>query len=88
MRQLSPVEQAYTSLLADSAYAVIVLRDLAGETGFMAALPAGSDPAILTDHNAARRVFGRIYEILSLTPQGRATLAAALSPAEPKESEP
>lgn len=62
-----------------------VLRHLAAETGFFAALPAGTDQQVLADHNAARRVFGAIYEILASSPEGREALAVALSPASTKE---
>lgn len=85
MRPLSDLEKAYQGLFLDNANAVAVLRDLASETGFMASLPAGTDPQVLIDHNARRAVFGRIYEILVLTAQGRATLAEALSPAETED---
>ena len=86
MRQLSDLEKAYQGLfLGGEANAVAVLRDLASETGFMASLPVGTDPQVLIDHNARRAVFGRIYEILTLTAQGRATLAEALSPAETED---
>lgn len=87
MLELSATEKAYLGLLTSNSYAVTVLRDLATATGFMASLPNATDPLILVDHNARRAVFGRIYEILSLTPQGRATLAAALAPAEQEETE-
>ncbi len=87
MLELSATEKAYLGLLTSNSYAVTVLRDLATATGFMASLPLGTDPMILIDHNARRAVFGRIYEILSLTPQGRATLAEALRPAEQEETE-
>lgn len=75
------VAVAYIDLFS-SANGVMVLRDLAAQTGFMAALPRGADAADLIDHNARRAVFGRLYEILSLTPGGRETLAAALRPDE------
>lgn len=84
---LSNLEKAYINLFLGSGYALPVLRDLISETGFMAALPKGADPLILADHNARRAVFGRIYEILSLTPEGRATLAAALAPAEQEDNQ-
>jgi hypothetical protein len=85
LRQLSDLEQAYTALFSDSAHAVMVLRDLATQTGFMASLPVGTDPDVLTDHNARRAVFGRIYEILVLTASGRRAIAEAFTPAQPEE---
>lgn len=85
MRQLSEIEKAYLAVFDNRATVVMVLRDLVGETGFMAALPKGADASILIDHNARRAVFGRIYEILSLTSEGRATLAEAMREAEQKE---
>lgn len=81
------LSKAYAAVFLDSANAVTVLRDLAEATGFMSSLPVGTDPMVLVDHNARRAVFGRIYEILSLTEKGRATLAAALRPAEQEETE-
>jgi hypothetical protein len=85
LRQLSDIEKAYTALFSDSAHAVMVLRDLATQTGFMVALEIGTDPAVHFDHNARRAVFGRLYDILNLTASGRRAIAEALTPAQPEE---
>jgi hypothetical protein len=85
LRQLDEIEKAYQHVFAGSAYAVMVLRDLELLAGFRSTYPAGTDPQLLIDHNAVRRLFGRIYETLSLTPEGRATLAEVFTPAETKE---
>ncbi len=52
--------------------------------GFIADLIAASDDGALR-YAQVRRLFGRIYETLSLTPEGRATLAEVFTPAETKE---
>ena len=75
---------AYALVLATPA-GITVLRDLAEHTGFMSSLPVGSSAEVLIEHNAARRIFGRLYEILSLSEEGREALAVALSPAATKE---
>lgn len=54
-----------------------VLRDLNTLCGFHSTWPTATDPMVLVDHNAARRVFGRIYEILSATELGREAMAEA-----------
>lgn len=64
---------------------IAVLRDLADRTGFMSSLPVGASSDLLIEHNAGRRFFGRLYEILSFTETGREVLAVALSPAATKE---
>lgn len=64
---------------------IAVLRDLSELTGFMSSLPVGASADLLIEHNAGRRFFGRLYEILSLTETGREALAVALSPASTKE---
>lgn len=64
---------------------IAVLRDLAETTGFMSSLPVGAGNDLLIEHNAGRRLFGRLYEILSLTETGREALAVALRPVSTKE---
>lgn len=76
--------EAYELAFATPA-GILILRDLAAQTGFMASLPPGSAAEVLIEHNAGRRFFGRLYEILSLTQAGREALAVALSPASTKE---
>lgn len=78
------VAEAYEIVFGSPA-GIMVLRDLANETGFLASLPKGTDLSILADHNAARRVFGRIYEILATSQQGAEALAVALRPAATQE---
>lgn len=78
------VEEAYRLVFATPA-GIMVLRDMASETGFMAALPKGADASLLIDHNAVRRVFGRIYEILALSNEGREALVVALRPTTTQE---
>ena len=60
---------------------VQVLRDLISTTGFLASLPIGANSDLMVDHNAMRRTFGRIYEILMATPRGREAVAEAFRPA-------
>lgn len=76
--------EAYDTVFATPA-GILILRDLAEQTGFMSSMPVGTSPEVLIEHNAGRRFFGRLYEILSLTEQGREALAVALSPASTKE---
>lgn len=68
--------EAYETVFGSVA-GIKVLRDLNTLCGFNSAWPAGTDPQVLIDHNAARRVFGRIYEILSATDMGREAMAEA-----------
>lgn len=78
------LDKAYAIALTSPA-GIMVLRDLAAATGFMASLPVGASPELLIEHNAGRRFFGRLYEILALSPEGREALAVALSPASTQE---
>jgi hypothetical protein len=81
-----PYDVAYAyQQLFNGDLALRVLRDLAAQTGFHAALPRGSSPELLIDHNARRAVFGRVYEILGLTSTGRETLEAAFRPSARQE---
>ena len=82
-----PLTYAYTSVFATTDDGLRVLRDLAEYTGFMASLPIGTDPAVLTDHNARRAVFGRIYEILMTSHAGQRALAEVFRPADDTETE-
>ena len=78
-RELTPAERAITNTLANgSADAAVTLRTLAVSTGWNVAAPPGSSEAVLLDHNARRSIFGRIFEVLSLTPAGRQALTEAL----------
>lgn len=83
---MDELTKAYIGLFT-TAFGPVVLRDLMNECGFMASLPPGSDPLILTDHNARRSVFGRIYEILNQHPSGRDALALASRGAETSTEE-
>lgn len=76
---------AYTEVFT-SAYGTMVLRDLAQQCGYAAALPPDADAATLKDHNARRAVFGRLFEILRLSPGGRDAIAWAILPADPQET--
>lgn len=78
------LDQAYEIVFGTPA-GIMVLRDLAAETGFLACMPPGTSTDVLVDHNAARRTFGRIYEILTATEQGREAMAEALRPAATQE---
>lgn len=64
---------------------IMVLRDLAERTGFMASLPIGSPAELLIEHNTGRRFFGSLYEILVTTERGREAMAEALRPAASQE---
>ena len=64
---------------------IMVLRDLAERTGFMASLPIGTAAELLIEHNTGRRFFGRLYEILVTTERGREAMAEALRPAATQE---
>lgn len=77
--------EAYAQVFT-SAYGSMVLRDLARQCGFAAALPPDADGAMLKDHNARRAVFGRIYEILRLSPAGRDIIAWALMSTDQQET--
>lgn len=83
MAEISTAE-AYELVFATPA-GIQVLRDLADATGFMASLPVGSSPELMIEHNAGRRFFGRLYEILVLTQRGREAMAEALRPAATQE---
>jgi hypothetical protein len=61
-------------------FGIRALRDLAGFSGFHATTPI-LEALTLADLNGRRVVFGRVYEILSLTQEGREVLAEAFSPA-------
>lgn len=79
--------RSYLAVFNDDAGAA-VLRDMALHCGFNAALPAGADLSIHAHHNGLRAAFGRVFEILSLSPGGREQLAALLTPPQPeKENE-
>jgi hypothetical protein len=78
------LDEAYRIAFATPA-GIMVLRDLAQTTGFMSSLPIGTKPEILIEHNAGRRLFGRLFEILALSEDGREALAVALRPAKPQE---
>lgn len=64
---------------------IMVLRDLADHTGFMASMPIGTATELLIEHNTGRRFFGRLYEILVTTQRGREAMAEALRPAANQE---
>lgn len=94
-QQLSPtlapdtspeLARAYQEIFT-TAYGTMVLRDLAAQCGFTAALPRGVDDGTLRDHNARRAIFGRIFEILLLTEGGRDAIAWALMSSEKQETE-
>lgn len=78
------LEEAYEIAFGTPA-GIKVLRDLARTTGFMASLPVGTHTDLLVDHNAGRRFFGRIYEILVTTQRGREAMAEALRPVKTEE---
>ena len=80
------VARAYAEVFT-TAYGTMVLRDMAGQCGFTAALPADADEAMLRDHNARRAVFGRVFEILRLTPSGRDAIVWAILPGDKQETE-
>lgn len=82
----STLAQAYQEVFT-TAYGTMVLRDLAEQCGFTAALPREADDAMLRDHNARRATFGRIFEFLLLTSGGRDAIAWALMPGETRETE-
>lgn len=94
-QQLSPtlvpdttetLARAYAEVFT-TAYGTMVLRDMAEQCGFTAALPADASDETLRDHNARRAVFGRVFEILRLSSSGRDAIAWAILPSENKETE-
>ena len=76
-----PLTIAYTETF-ETAHGLRVLRDLLEASGFLAVMPYNAPGNELTDLNGSRRLFARVYEILSRSPSGRQALAAAFRPAE------
>lgn len=78
--------RAYEAVFS-TAHGTMVLRDLAQQCGFMAALPVSAPTEMIRDHNTRRAVFGHIYEILSHSVAGRDAIQWAIKPQDEEGSD-
>jgi len=76
--------EAYAVVFATPA-GIIVLEDLLQFSGFLTTTPMGASPDVMIEHNARRRFFGRLYDILTQSQDGREALAVVLNPVATQE---